>query len=308
MPLQIMQLQQALCADRRQIVFGPDPGDWIRRSLPLGWRLFSFHFFVNWSAQSLSVGNRVWLTRLIKFEDPEEAEATDYPQLEMALRTSDVLKEFYELQRTLNKYGIQTEIILLPEIPCAKVNDHTSVWTGRISGVNEFVLNKLKLSELRTAIQQESGGPIRIGNKGLTYGTSTIECYLSGTDSPYPGDVDCILVDNNDVVRCLIEYKKHTLNDAIGKHLINRYYPNPDGRKYLRLDALVRRFQERKSPVPFVMLYYSSKKSEARLQVVGELRAEKATILQDSGELTFYDHDPARVVGDLIMKWLGCGT
>lgn len=117
------------------------------------------------------------------------------------------------------------------------------------------------LDGLKTIIQQRSGGPIRVGRKGLRFGTSRLECYLSHTDAAWPGDADLVVYDAGSSCQptAIIELKKHTRHSTLPflEQRLENYYPKPDGRKYDRLIALANHLSDR-NVVPIFVLYYST--------------------------------------------------
>jgi hypothetical protein len=119
-------------------------------------------------------------------------------------------------------------------------------------------------------IRSYSGGPIQIGSKGLIYGTSRLECYLSSTDSLYPGDVDLIVLNPNNRPSAILEFKKHTLATNIREQKLSNYYPRPDGRKYDRLELLREFISGDGGNVPLLVLYYptNSAFTEGRLELL----------------------------------------
>ena len=54
-------------------------------------------------------------------------------------------------------------------MPLARVIDDTTAWVGTFDYAGTFKLGEMKLSELRAAIKRESGGPVRVGSKGLIF-------------------------------------------------------------------------------------------------------------------------------------------
>src|SRR5690606_11551333 len=90
------------------------------------------------------------------------------------------------------------------------------------------------LEKVKSDIRQYSGGPVRIGNKGLIYGTTSLECHLSTTDALWPGDVDSVLwseVENKAVA--LLEFKKHTMDSRLDDENVQKYM-HKDRRKWQR--------------------------------------------------------------------------
>lgn len=297
----IAPLQQARCTDRCRITDGPEPGNWIVPSLPDGWRLVSFHFFVYWNRTPLAVADRIWMTRQLRLDVGDTLNNISEDKILAQFYGGTTFQEFAELERIFAPCGQQVSAILLPEIPVGDINDNTPIW-AIIRGQNgEPQILKCSVRDLKKCIQHHSGGPVSVGNKGLTYGTSAVECALSGTNAAFPGDADAVIVDDQDRIRYIIEYKKHTLNTPIDEHLVTKYYPFPDGRKYQRLEALAARYRRSQSShIPLVVLYYSTKKPEIRLQEITSMDATNIYIDADSKD-RLVDEDTSSAV----VNWLG---
>jgi len=189
---------------------------------------------------------------------------------------------YRELVGLLGHYGQEISTILLPEIPPDQITEETPVWVLRGTELESLRIN---LKTLMERIKGHSGGPIRMGRKGLNFGTSAIECYLSKTDSVFPGDVDSVVVDERNRIRGVIEYKKHTLADHIENHLIASYFYK-DKRKYERLLALTHYYStESNLNVPLIIFYYASNSVSTRLQLLQSIEHDTPVICQDSGNL-----------------------
>lgn len=297
----IAPLQQARCTDRCQITGGPEPGNWIVPSLPDGWRLVSFHFFVNWNHTSLMVADRIWMTRQLRLDVGDTLEKMSKDKILAQFYDGGTFEEFAELERIFTPCGQQVSVILLPEIPVGDINDNTPIW-AIIRGQNgEPQILKRSVSYLKECIRHHSGGPVYVGNKGLTYGTSAVECALSRTDAAFPGDADAVIVDDQHRIRFIVEYKKHTLDTPISEHLVTKYYAASDRRKYQRLEALATRYRiSQSSHIPLVVLYYSTTKPEIRLQEITSMDAKNINIGKDSQDWPVNAHTSAAVV-----DWLG---
>jgi len=218
---------------------------------------------------------------------------------------SSAKREFDDLEIISSGYGYNTTAVILPDIPVAAISDEMPVWIIAKSGGAYNRVKQITISNLKSAIQRHSGGPVRVGSKGLTYGTSAVECYLSKTDAAFPGDADAVIVDMQNRVRCVIEYKKHTLQEPIGEHLMTKYYPRPDGRKYQRLVALAKRYKYfPDQSVPLVVFYYSTRQPVIRLQEIGSLDEHSATIIRDSGDISTCGRFE-KAISDDVVRWLG---
>ena len=302
----VSPLRQALCSDRRQVTNDPDPGRWLAEDrLPCGWAVHGFHFFVDWQHEPPVVGNTFLLTRLVDFGDGEDPLSVTEDDVLKAFGSAGLPVEFDALARVCANYGKNLVPVLLPECETSALNDETPFWIVSGGGHSELTITRSTVSGLKNAIRKYSGGPVRIGQKGLTYGTSAIECLLSMTDAAYPGDADAVVVDGDGHVRYVIEFKKHNLTAPLGEHLARRYYPAPDGRKYQRLHALASSFERAdRGAAPLVIFYYSTKHPLIRLQLVGALDGQRMEIDRDSGDVRIEGMND-RKVADTVMAWLG---
>jgi len=274
-------------------------------SLPIGSSLVSFHFFVNWDKTPPLVSKEVLMTRLVHFEPPESHMTTDEQAL-LGLFLASEVQCFEAIERACGPHGQRVRALLLPEVPISRINDETPVWLVSRND-HGFGLAARSLKTLKRFIQDESGGAVWVGAKGLTFGTSAVECVLSKSDAAYPGDVDAVACDTQGHIYFIAEYKKHTLDSPIGEHLAEKYYPKPDGRKYRRLDALVSHYRSSGSHIPFVILYYSTKTPTVRLQMIGKMSTEKMDVVKDSGDIDIAGWSNAKVA-TVIAGWIGAVT
>ena len=120
-------------------------------------------------------------------------------------------------------------------------------------------LQKIEISILRNRIRQLRGGPASVGPKGLTYGLTSLECFLSKTPDIWPGDADLVLVDSNFMPLAIIEFKKDTIGTPISSETLSNYYPSRDPRKYDSFAHLRDHFTNDPSTLPIIILYYSVK-------------------------------------------------
>ncbi len=142
----------------------------------------------------------------------------------------------------------------------------------------------ISLDNVKDSIRALSGGPVTIGTKGLIYGTSALECYLSQSDALWPGDVDSVLWSHttNSAV-ALLEFKKHTLTTPISSQELSSYYPNPDGRKYNRLAVLRDHLS---ANLPLFVIYYPTNTMHDTIKIervvgpYGGLRASKNSVFR----------------------------
>ena len=302
--MKVSQLRQTPCGNRNQVSNDPDPGSWLTPALPTGWKVYSFHFFVDWSTNPLTVSGPLLMNRLVDFAADENHVAVNEQDILKAFTESGSHVYFEDLQSVCSEHGKKLVSTLLPECEASNINDDTPFGCISRDGLGEFNVSTSKLSALKTSIQKYSGGPVKIGRKGLTEGTSAIECFLSKTDAVFPGDVDAVIVDGNGHIHYVIEFKKHKMTAPIGQHLAQRYYKK-DRRKYKRLHALKSYFDRfEHADVSLVIFYYSTKRPEMRLQLVGKLDDREIEIVRDTGDVTVKGmSDPE--ISQKVTSWLG---
>ena len=226
------------------------------------------------------------MTRLVEFDAEEDPDTVDARHVLDAFHKSGFAPHYEQLRSLSAIYGKKARAILLPECNINKITNNTPIWIVVQDEPADLKIETYPLAKLMKSIQQNSGGPIPIGKKGLTLGTSAVECFLSRTDAAYPGDADAVVVDENGLVRHVIEFKKHNLDSPIGEHLAQRYYPYPDGRKYRRLEALVSDLNNiRHTDATLGILYYSTVRRQIRLQIIDKLDPQRIEIAGDTGDL-----------------------
>mgnify|MGYP003652261582 FL=1 len=264
----------ALCSNRATLPktnskYG-GPEDWLNNSNLTNKKLFgiTFDFFIDWSSNSCL--NEIWIKKILS-----EKYNYDYLiQNHIEIFANCFEPDYFKYLSAFSKfYSIEPYFIIYND-SLNWSNDDSLLLKVHISYKKEhnkldtlFTFSKIKLSDFKTEIRTNSGGPVRIGSKGLIYGTSLLECALSKTDSLYPGDADLAIINPTGQLECILEYKKHNLNTSISLQKLSNYYPRPDGRKYNRL-AILRDFLDKKLPI--LNIYYPTKPnfSEGRLELL----------------------------------------
>lgn len=87
----------------------------------------------------------------------------------------------------------------------------------------------------------------------------------------YPGDVDLILLNSNNLPVAIIEFKKHTLSSSVDGQKLSNFYPLPDKRKYDRL-AILRDYLSRPNfRIPIIVIYYPTVETstEGSMELIG---------------------------------------
>ena len=303
--MKVSQLRLAYCNDRSRAPDGPDPINWLLPSLPEGWSVCSFHYFVDWTTDPLKVAGPLLMTCLLEFDAGENPDTVDDQDVLDAFHLSGYAPQYEQLLGVCANYGKEARVVLLPECGVNRINNMTPVWTVAHREPASLEIATYTLVKLKKSIQKHSGGPVPIGRKGLTLGTSDVECFLSRTDAAYPGDADAVVIDENGLVRYVIEFKKHNMTAPIGENLSQRYYPAQDGRKYQRLDALVSYFNSvRHTGSSLGILYYSTTQPQIRLQIVEKLEKELIKIVNDTQDVNIEGKSDLQV-SQIVATGLG---
>ena len=259
--------------------FSGEPEEWVadtyleRHSL----EGFTFDFFVNWSNYSIS--NQLWIKRVVaRTFNPWPITSSD--DISNAIYQCDGEEKVRQLCRFANKYSLSCYYFLFKESPNSQ-RPPAPIIEVKFDGSGSVVdVQEVELSILMSQIRRLAGGPVRVGPKGLFYGLTTLECFLSKTDAAWPGDADLVLVDSNFTPRAIIEFKKDTRGNPISREGLSNYYPRPDGRKYNRLALFRDYLTEGAGTLPIVVLYYSVIQStrQVKLECIdGAARRLKAT-------------------------------
>ena len=241
-----------------------EPENWFTDDLLDKYQLkqISFDFFVDWSNNKVS--SEFWVKRIADSE-PIEPTTTNVQQKIYDCDGKDYVMNLAGFANGNLKYKIFREgtnwdnYYNNPDLTPTPILDVLIDESGKVTEVK-----KIKLQTLMTQIRVLSGGPVRIGRKGLGNAFTDLECYLKGTDALWPGDADMVLLNESNEAIAILEFKKHTLDAKIEKRMFGRYYPNPDGRKYNRL-ALLR--DSINDSIPIIMIYYPTKEHHSYILV-----------------------------------------
>lgn len=224
----------------------------------------SFDFFVDWGSTETPVSNHLWLKLPVNKHFINEIVGVEKEKIrEFLLKESD----FVQLVRFGKPQGFAVSAIIFDDN--GDFRSEFDAWIFTVYSAPKSVsCQRLTLGELMGLIRKHSGGPVRVGRKGLIYGTSRLECLLSKTDAAWPGDVDALLVDSasNFDAKAIFEFKKCTNRARVAfcDERLENYYPYPDKRKYDRLAYLGERMSTG-STLPINIVFYSNQAEERRL-------------------------------------------
>ena len=282
----------AKCADRSQMPkahpSGITPDSWFANEvlIPNGLFGISFDFFVNWSSVPVSITPTIWIKRLVNDGHSYHDVTND---LDRVMNAEFGVKYLNRLTDFAIGHQLHLQFLLFKDQANWAKEDSTVLMITVCKDEHDqlhFSHTEVTIVEFKKIIQRNSGGPVQMGTKGLIYGTSCLECLLSHTDSLYPGDVDLLLLDENNIPKAVVEFKKHTLLTSIDDEQLSKYYPRPDARKYERL-AILRDYlcviNAHKMKLPILVVYHPTQpeSSVGRLELIegepGKLKALAAS-------------------------------
>lgn len=285
MAISIQALFQAKCFDRRhRAAPAPDPLAWVRAALPSNMTCQNFHFFVDWAEAGGRLVGPLWLTRLLAAGSPAELDQLSDGAVAAAFASAGGEAALSHLADVASTLGLRAEAMLLGEPATGVMAASIPSWRLARDDRNSLTVERLDLSALSNLIENIRGGQASLGSKGLIYGTSAVECWLSKTPNIFPGDCDAILLDNG-MPSAILEMKKHTLTGPIADNLAARYYPSPDGRKYDSLFALQADCETTaKRDCPLIIIYFATRFPGIRVQSVRRERGRLA-VHNDTGDM-----------------------
>ncbi len=282
----LLEPRLARCGQRMQLPAvhprSGQPAEWFCPELLAGkgYKSITFDFFVQWNTAPPALTHLIWIKKILKAPYSYAQLLNTLPQFIIGELGAPYLMLYTDFAQA---YGLELQLLIYRD---------DQNWTDsgsslllctieEVDGEISISGSEISIHLLQDLIRMHSGGKVKIGQKGLYWGTSSLECYLSTTDSLYPGDVDMLLLDTRGKPAALIEFKKHNLDSPISEQKLENYYPYPDGRKYNRLAVLQQYLANRSGQqhIPFVNIYYPTKPAatKGRIELVqggyGELRA-----------------------------------
>lgn len=289
----------ARCDNRYQLAkVNPQVGEPERWLTPqvlgaFGYVGISFDFFVNWS--TLRCADEVWIKRISSIDTAQlDRAGAEYIKQAAASMGDDL----YAIHDFAHSYGLLAFYrIFRDSVDWASVPE--AILRAEITDTGLGHLKLQSLQEVMDAIRLLSGGPVTMGYKGLMYGTSTLECYLSGTNALWPGDVDSVLW--NPLTKkavAILEFKKHTLSSPIGDQCLSNYYPRPDGRKYNRLALLRNRLGKH---IPLIIVYYPTDTRHDTIKLE-RVSGEYSTLTSSASRTINYKGKTSAALGYAVLQ------
>ena len=223
-----------------------------------GFEAVSFDFFVNWASGSMS---SPVLCKVSARRAEGGVVGASIDSVRAALhsrsRRGEILFKFCS-SRHLDPYWA-----VIPDWSNWSDPDSEILWCpiGGDGLPSEVV--RMKLAGVRELIARETGQRFT-PQKGLYWSTTSLEAVLSGTDTPWPGDADLVIVSRaTGSPVAVVEFRKQTQDRELASRFED-YYPRPDGRRWDRLAILANHFQP--AP-PLLALHYSVLPGEPRVLV-----------------------------------------
>ncbi|GEM_PF-3432561 len=115
--------------------------------------------------------------------------------------------------------------------------------------------------------------------KPLIISKTYMECYLSATPDPWPGDLDGVIKHSeSDEIKALLEFKTHNLQTSIEDEGVNKYQ-SQDLRRFKALFYLqnqIKQIQGKEPPILFIIWSTREEHKRVKLQILnnGEITEE----------------------------------
>lgn len=234
-----------------------------RRAPVAGMISTSFDFFVDWERRQLE--GYAWIKRTLP---SGHALPTSRDDVASAVAADPAIRRCCRLA---HGQGNGVTVAIFDDARDWSLSTGRDILMVNLPADGPMRMTPVTLADLRGAIQVKTGGPMRIGDKGLIYSTTALEAHLSKTTAPWPGDADLVVFDADDhEPRCVIELKKHTERSRLpfDRQRVENYAGpgGPDQRKYDRLSLLAEQVSA-SGPLPLFTLYYSTVRGQDDLQL-----------------------------------------
>lgn len=301
----LLKPKLAMCSDRTVLpktnAKSGQPEDWFNNKNLAKYALSvtSFDFFIDWTIDR--VEDPLWIKRIVS-EKFAPWPIADTNTLQGWIECSEYLTSIKRLCAFSSSRGFTVSFMLFKE---------SENWGNSKSPIVKVKLDEdgnihstfiKTLEEVRGSIRKYSGGPISIGQKGLIFGTSSLECFLSKTDSAWPGDVDSLILNDSAEPIAILEYKKHTKTGSIENQTLSNYYPYPDGRKYKRLWLFKERISE--PALPLVVCYYSTDVNEKQIKLERLGGTKDKLFVKENKLIPAPDKDLIETIDNVIFETL----
>nr|WP_263323788.1 hypothetical protein [Neobacillus sp. Marseille-Q6967] len=267
-----------------------EPAEWFSNKYQNSFSTLSFDFFISWGKAS-HLSNEFWIKRNVNKAEFAAEFSTYWPCvnqdiLQTALEACegrDFLERYGRFAASLNfeaKYQIFHDSGNWAEYPSKFITLNIDS-QGNIENVK-----KQDFEAIKKEIRRLSGGEVKVMKKnGLKVANTKLECYLANHDTTgaaWPGDVDLLMLDQNEVPMGILEFKKNTVEPGkpyhrpIKNESLNNYYRTTgradDNRKYNRI-AMLRDFLKKDAPI--INLYYPTWESKREEENI--IKLEKIT-------------------------------
>jgi hypothetical protein len=220
-----------------------EPDSWFQANClsSTGYISLSFDFFVDWSSRAVAfppVRDTIWVKRIATSPIVGLPNAQQLSTLQNQAQATGV--DLAAMSAFAACYGLHAKLAVIYDNVKWATNPSDLLFIGIEQGVLVSP-QLLPLSTVMSQIQSLTGRAWSVGSKGLFYGTSALECFLSTSGAAWPGDCDSVLWDSaRGRAKCLIEFKKHTPSGAPGpaaRQTVATYFQT-DRPKWARLLSL----------------------------------------------------------------------
>lgn len=240
---------------------GP-PEEWFDGELLAAHRLgaTSFDFFVDWRTWRLS---RPVLAKLSATRtEGEGVVGADVSAVRSALAGHTDRGQV--LFRMASNHDLDPVWVVVPDWCNWGASSGEILWCPVGSDGLPQSVKRMGVQAIREMIAEHTGERFK-PQKGLYWSTTGLEGYLSGTDTPWPGDADLVLVAHETgLPTAIVEFRKQTQDRELTSRFLD-YYPGPDSRRWDRLAVLARHFDP---PPVLLAVHYSVVESEMGVLVV----------------------------------------
>ncbi|MBO1679738.1 hypothetical protein [Bittarella massiliensis (ex Durand et al. 2017)] len=243
-----------------------------------GLRAVSFCFFILWDegpGLSGSLNSEVWIKKELSIRGPGQINLNDRSCFDQKFFADEPLSEVVSKEEFFRAHGLHLSYIVIRDLKgdfALREDQKVAVLLRYDPSTGTLTKDPVALKQLQEMLVQHSNKKMKI-NKPLHYYETDLEKYLQttckDTGALFPGDCDMLLYDQNNLCRCILEFKKTTQRDAasLEEQSFLRHMDR-DRSKYTRLNILRTALAEREGrPIPFATVFYSVKAGENTIKI-----------------------------------------
>ncbi len=261
MSLRLVPSQPVVCPGRTT-PYPPaldSPLFWLREGVPEGYQVADFDGFIVTKRQRVK---RLLLLREFSMDKHDELDITEL------LRQTKQPQELWDARWAVAKrLGVGVDAVFCPkDYPLEQPEEALSItYVSEVQphSYKRGNVTSMNLIDLQARIASLRGFSFSQAYvKPLNSARTQLECALSRTGNPWPGDLDGVILKRDQPI-CLLEFKTHNQRTPIEQEHIGKY-GKADWRRFKVLSAM----QQALSDIPILFIVWGPRHSQVKIDKI----------------------------------------